>query len=687
MKKGLNYILIAIVIVGLFTPTDFLQAQGSGIVGTAISGIVGSAGRLVEPIFSYIFFLIQKITALFMGLAALILNYTIDVTIMDMARNVGSMTGINIAWRVIRDLMNIGFIFILIYEGVLLIIGKGNTSRIKSFIVGLVLASLLINFSLFFTKVIIDASNIVTIGVYNSILAAAPPASQGNAPGLSGVFQQSLGLQTFFTTISVGGDTGDYGNLVAHMMASVLFLVVGFVFLAMSVMLVIRYIVLITLLALSPIAYMGLALNGIKKYSDQWWDSLWGQVLFAPVYMIMTWIVIIIIRSPGFLGTGQVASSWSNLRNVLSGPDVAGSVGLLFNFALVIGLTIASLVISKGVATKGASQIGKLTAGATTLAGGVMLGGAARIGRNTIGRAGNAISNSEYLKEKEISGGFVTKNLARYSRSSGTKAATSSLDVRSTGAFEALSSSTGVKFGKGADAKKVNFQKDLENKAKAEAEYAKNLKPSDEAMDKIKEKTGHKDLENLEKRAKENQENNTKIIQELNDKGESLKGELTKAKEVNSGVTSEEIKTLEDKIKSTQERAKIEISKQAELKKIAEESTRRVKSSQEELDKIYKNRVENYAKSFESESKIIRYTKNAFKIPVSMVTGITPTSKGDNKEIARKIRGVLKEKKKPTAKAIKELFDVDVDTSDETATETTKPENPSSPIETDKTTT
>ncbi len=101
MKKGLQYILIAVVIVGLFTPTNFLQAQVGEVAGIMLSGIVGSAGRLVEPIVSYIFFLIQKITALFMGLAALILNYTIDVTIMDMAENVGGMTGINIAWRVI----------------------------------------------------------------------------------------------------------------------------------------------------------------------------------------------------------------------------------------------------------------------------------------------------------------------------------------------------------------------------------------------------------------------------------------------------------------------------------------------------------------------------------------------------------------------------------------------------------
>ena len=109
--------------------------------------------------------------------------------------------------------------------------------------------------------------------------------------GLSDAFQQSIGLQGFFaeegvetnfSKISKGGD--DYAMLTIGVMGSILFLITTFVFLAVSVMFVVRYIVLIVLLMLSPIAYMGMALPVMKENASRWWASLNGQLLFGPIY-------------------------------------------------------------------------------------------------------------------------------------------------------------------------------------------------------------------------------------------------------------------------------------------------------------------------------------------------------------------------------------------------------------------
>src|SRR5690606_9321466 len=43
------------------------------------------------------------------------LDYVVDYTVVDIAKNINDLTGINIAWSVIRDLINISFIFILLY--------------------------------------------------------------------------------------------------------------------------------------------------------------------------------------------------------------------------------------------------------------------------------------------------------------------------------------------------------------------------------------------------------------------------------------------------------------------------------------------------------------------------------------------------------------------------------------------
>jgi len=460
MKKFISYIAITFLLVGIFVPTDFVHAAfWYDAVNSTVGGILG-----------YLSYFILKIISLFMGLAGLLLNYVITETVVKMAENISgpSMAGINVAWKVIRDLMNITFIFLLIYKGILTIIGQSDVGKVRSFIVGIVMAAILINFSLFFTKLLIDASNVVTIGFYNSIIG---PEAIARNQGLSDAYQQSIGLQGFFgedgiadnfSKINAGGD--DYAMLTIGVMASILFLITTFVFLAVSVMFIVRYIVLIVLLMLSPIAYMGMALPAMKENASKWWSSLNGQLLFAPIYMIMTWVVITLIQ-----GFSISPDNWTKFAD--SGT-IRDSIGLFFNFIVVIGLSIVSLVISKQYSTQGAAQIGQFAGKATAFAGGVFMGGAGRLGRNTIGRWGNAAANDEELKERA-----KTSRLARIQLGAANQAAKRSFDVRAVNvAGMGVGSIAG--FGK-VDTKKENYRairaEEVEKAEKKTIQY----KPSD----------------------------------------------------------------------------------------------------------------------------------------------------------------------------------------------------------------
>src|SRR3989338_3544973 len=162
MKKFLPYILILIVLVGIFTPTHLTYA-GWWDTLTDPSSIVEGIGRAIAVgILTFMSFITW--------LAGYFLNFVLKYTIIDMQTNLSTLNGINIAWKVMRDLMNMAFIFLLVYEGIKMIIGLSDTTKVKKFISMIVLASLLVNFSLFFTKIMIDASNIVTIVVYNSVI-------------------------------------------------------------------------------------------------------------------------------------------------------------------------------------------------------------------------------------------------------------------------------------------------------------------------------------------------------------------------------------------------------------------------------------------------------------------------------------------------------------------------------------
>lgn len=364
-----------------------------------------AAGKIIAPLLSMLAFVMLKIVSLFMGLAGILLNYTLQETVVNMTARINSVTGINVAWKVIRDLMNIGFIFLLLYEGIKLILSQDNIDSIRKFILGIVLASLLINFSLFFTKVIIDTSNIFTIGIYNIIIGdtdstgTVATVSTSNAyGGLSNAFMSALGVQEFFSTKSLplpggtGGLEDDYSHLTTNIMASILIIITTVVFLAVTFMFITRYIVLIFLLALSPIAYMGMALPGVGSYAKSWWDSLWGQIIFGPLYMIMTWVTLTLIA--GNLAQPVDAQS-IGVQSMQDTGGFSSSANILFNFTLVIGMTIASLVTAKNFSTKGAKEIGKLSSSITSLA----FASTAWAGRKSLGSLGNRLSDSAALQD------------------------------------------------------------------------------------------------------------------------------------------------------------------------------------------------------------------------------------------------------------------------------------------------
>ncbi|MFZ2716230.1 MAG: hypothetical protein WAZ44_03300, partial [Minisyncoccia bacterium] len=478
MKGGVKYILILVLIVGVLLPTGFVDAGvflDQVVLGRGFSG-------LMTDIITNILWFVAKLMSWLMGLSGLILNSVIDLTIFKMANSIRDLTGINTAWKVIKDLMNIGFIFMLVYQAILVILSIEDVSSVRKFVFGIFLASILINFSLFFTKVIIDASNVVTIGIYNNIVVPNPGAIL-LTDGLSNAYMNRINLQSFYSPEGLATVTGT-GQAFAYVGMSILFLVVIFVFLAVSVMFIVRYIILLALLALSPIAYMGLAWKGMKKHADKWWESFWGQIIWPPVYMIMTWVVLTIMGDQGFLGNTSLG--YDNLAKTTDGIAAQGAASVIVNFALVIGLTIASIVISKQFATQGASQIGKFTSAATGFAGGALLGGAARIGRTTIGRYGERMAGDEDLKRRAAEGSVR----ARLQLAAANRASTSTFDARATRAGktaigQVLGQETG--FGK-VNEKESNFRAIREQKLKDEKKKAEALEPTKVAKEEAKAK-------------------------------------------------------------------------------------------------------------------------------------------------------------------------------------------------------
>ena len=491
MRKFLPYIFILIIIIGVLSPITNVGAQTAAVTTAEVlfnpdCGILlGDVTNCIGSLFARVAWLLMTIMSFVLWLAGAILDYVIQETVLTMKEGVDKMSGINIAWKVVRDLMNIAFIFLLVYEGIKMIIGLSDLTKIKKFVSMIVLASLLVNFSLFFTKIMIDASNIVTIGVYNSVIDNAKTTTPGQKKefgGLSVPFMHRLGLTSFFSQDSFNTTSNKVGGgvnmLIFFGMGTIVFLIASFVFLAIACLFVVRYVTLIVLLMLSPIAYMGMALPQIKPYADDWWKALNSQLLFAPIYMIMTSVILTLMSSPGFLNSNRGATTTTAVESTRSWGEIllpasatssdASSMSLLLNFFIVISLTIASLVIAKKTSTQGSTFIANATGKLTATAGGAVMGGAAMASRRTIGAAASRLAENQNF-QNWAGKSAIGERALKMTR----KTASGSLDLRASSIGQQVASQTGVDFGK---AQQGGFDKTLADKTATKEKFGQTLR-------------------------------------------------------------------------------------------------------------------------------------------------------------------------------------------------------------------
>lgn len=486
IKKILTIIVVVTITIGVLGFPDktvladvsLLQAAlGPGAIGLGMMGVdvfevmaKGTAEMLI------------KISGLFLTITGKMFDYVVDFTILNMAQRVGNSEGglgasIGASWASLRDIANMLFIFVLLYVAFKSIFDLDFGSVSKS-IRNIIIVALLINFSLFFSKVVIDASNIVSIGFYNSIVTANTRSVQGEGAvvgnqTISTGYMRLLGLTKWFDSkILEKTKMTDAKQILAYGILTFIFMmVVTVVLLIATIMLLARFVMLIFIMILSPLALIAIIVPGMRGYFDKWFHALIDQSFFAPVFLALTWVVFKIASTPGFIvgGTTIIASQGASYTDLMSEAPSGGVLALVLNYALIIGFTIASLVISKQMASR--------TAGFTAISGGIgagAIGGAAILGRQTIGRGAKMLAESSKLRDAASAGKWYS-GAARAGLWTADKGASGSFDLRAT---DTLKKVPGL--GKELDllgkaGGKGGFAKAVEQKADDKAKYAKRV--------------------------------------------------------------------------------------------------------------------------------------------------------------------------------------------------------------------
>lgn len=282
------------------------------------------------------------------------LNFSIEVSILNMRTIVNNIGVVNVAWDVLRDLANIFFIFILIYIAIITIVGMAG-GQTKRMLINVILVAMFINFSLFFTKVIVDASNIVTVQFYNSITKGDSTANNG----ISWVFTEGSRLPSLFRTpqndLSAFRNDGPY--IIYGLMALIFCLILSFAFLAIGILFVIRLVMMMYLMVLSPFAFLGLTVSKLNGVWDKWWSTLINQAIFAPVMMLMLWVTAMIMNSEGFISAMQLKNLDVSFSNLVMGTTGGQSALVMVNFAVLIAFLFGGMIIAKQFGTWGSGAV------------------------------------------------------------------------------------------------------------------------------------------------------------------------------------------------------------------------------------------------------------------------------------------------------------------------------------------
>ncbi len=523
---------IPITIVGLVTVVSFSTLFLPATAHASLASFLGldSLGQLIDTALATIAYFVMTICAWVLGLVGLAFDAVLNFTVVNMKTNLTGIKIINSGWADIRDIGNLIFIFMAIYLGVQEIIGL-NAGKIKILVRNLIIVGLLVNFSLFFTQLLIDASNILTISFYNLVLHIVSTTNDS----FTTVFSQRLGLNTVYKialpktgAINALANLGFFQIIVVGIGSSLFFLVTAVTFLFAGALFVIRFVIFIFLMILSPIAFLFSVLPGkLQSISQTWWETLSGQLIFAPLYMILILLVALVINSGGINvsdlssaltseATGQAITTKAaisagnnplaanNLKNIPIGTCSSNDsshcsiIYQIFFFVLIIVLMNAAMILSmnwaskgSGISSKAVGWVGgkaKATMGAINRAplrtaqgtagmtGRLAASQGGKFGRATLGRTAAFLGSDESkigaaLGRGTASNNWVVNKASSLARGGLKRTAEGSYDVRQSKTIQGLASKTGINVGKaqegGYHAHLEREAADMEKKIKA----------------------------------------------------------------------------------------------------------------------------------------------------------------------------------------------------------------------------
>ena len=327
-----------------------------------------------------------------------------------------------------------------------------NVTDNKKLIGYVIIIALIINFSLFTTKVVIDGSNILAKIFYNNIVSKdatttnADGTLKDSEAGTEGQKSISVGLIRLFNPQNIVMEAYKNVNLGLGYAIFIILLLIAitlytaYIFFSVAILFVARVISLWISMIFSPLAFASYTVPfDIPGFGHkEWWDDLLKNAFLAPLFTFMLYIIVMFA---GFLNDVVKYTDNQNMSSYENGMQHLMSITIPFIILMML-LAKAKTLVEKysgemGAAVmKGAQMIGGVALGAAT-------GGAAILGSGAIGNLASRAASSKGLQDAAKETGFkgAIAKMALRSADYGSKA---SFDLRKAPGAGAMAKLSGM---------------------------------------------------------------------------------------------------------------------------------------------------------------------------------------------------------------------------------------------------
>jgi hypothetical protein len=413
LKFGLIGSSIASATLAILLPSHFARAAD------AITGF--SAGAI-----GWIVYTLVAIASFVTGIVIVFITYLTGI-ILQLSNSVVNTLAVQSGFAVTLSVANLGFVLGIIIIAIATILRR-ETYGIKKTLWKLIVAAILVNFSLVIGGVIINFANTFTTSFMNQLPGAGVNQSGPVefAKQLAGAFEPQRGYLTDLVNdkspqnqqsgwtkwiqgagLALGGPAGyvaasfltgatsgsDLASIITPIISAILavgFLIVIVITLAtFLIMLLVRYVTLAMLLVLMPFAWLMWIFPKTSHLWSKWWNEFIRWTFFAPIVVFFLWLAIATAQQMNkglagsdlaFLNGGQYQAEVGGILGTVSkgfGDFVGTFAVTILQGTIVIGLAIGGMYTANKLSIMGA----KTGMGAMTSVGNFAKGYVAKQGK------------------------------------------------------------------------------------------------------------------------------------------------------------------------------------------------------------------------------------------------------------------------------------------------------------------